>query len=213
MTRDCTVVHLVRHGEVANPTGILYGRLPGFGLSAAGRQMAEQVADFFTGIELSLLMSSPLERALETAQPLADRTGLPIVVDDRLIESANLFEGTRADSARDLLSRPRAWWLLRNPFEPSWGEPYRAVAARMLDAAGHAAREAAGGQAVLVTHQLPIWVTRRQVEGRHLWHRPDRRLCSLGSVTSLHYRDGRVVSVDYQEPAGAAGRARAVPGA
>lgn len=213
MTGGCTVVHLVRHGEVENPSGVLYGRLPGFGLSGAGREMAAEVARFFDGIEVSLIVSSPLERARQTAEPLATRTGLPVRVDDRLIESANRFQGMRVGTVRELLGRPANLWLLRNPFTPSWGERYDEVARRVLDAAASAARDAAGGHAVLVSHQLPIWVARRRVEGRHLWHRPDRRLCSLGSVTSLHYRGGRVVAVDYREPAGAAARNRAVPGA
>jgi broad specificity phosphatase PhoE len=54
---------------------------------------------------------------------------------------------------------------------------------------------------VLVSHQLPIWVTRCQVEGRRLWHDPRSRECSLASLTSFTYRGDEIVAVTYSEPA------------
>src|SRR5690348_5875191 len=86
---DVTIVHLLRHGEVENPAGIIYGRLPGYHLSANGRAMASAAADFFAGRPVAVLFCSPLERAQETARPVAERLGLDIVTDDRLIESWN----------------------------------------------------------------------------------------------------------------------------
>ena len=82
-----TVVHLVRHGEVHNPTRVLYGRIPGFGLSEDGRMMAKAAADFLAGRDVTLLLSSPLERARETAEPIAAQFGLPVTVDERLIRA------------------------------------------------------------------------------------------------------------------------------
>ena len=90
---------------------------------------------------------------------------------------------------------------------PSWGEPYRAQAARMLAVVdrlrGEAvAAEGPGAESVLVSHQLPIWVTRLAVEGRPLWHDPRKRECTLTSVTSLVFADdGTLLRVDYSEPA------------
>ena len=193
-----TVVHLVRHGEVSNPDGILYGRLPGFHLSEEGRLMAKAAAGFLAGRDVAVLVTSPLERAQETAAPLAAQFGLAPQVDDRLIEPWNHFEGTRFGIGDGALRRPANWWYLRNPFRPSWGEPYTSVAARM-----EAAIAAAGREAVCVSHQLPIWVTRRSVEGRRLWHDPRRRQCALGSVTSFSFRAEQVIGVSYAEPAGA----------
>lgn len=205
MTR--TVVHLVRHGEVHNPEHVLYGRLPGFRLSTEGEQMAAVVAKVLAGRDIVLVRASPLERAQQTAAPLADLLGVHVGVDDRLIESDNVFEGSvRA------WSRPGSWRHLYNPLRPSWGEPYRDVAARVLAACDDARDAATGHEVVLVSHQLPIWVARRAVEGKRLWHRPDRRVCALGSVTSFDYDGGRIVRIGYQEPAGALGR-RTVGGA
>ena len=196
-----TVVHLLRHGEVFNPTKILYGRLPGFRLSELGVQMAKAAADSVAGHDITRLVSSPLERARQTAEPFAERFGLPVVVDDRLIESGNAFEGKRVSVGDGALRDPRNWWLLRDPFLPSWGEPYRLIAARML-AAVHAARDAAAGhEALCVSHQLPIWTLRRFLEHKRLWHDPRKRRCALASLTSLHYEDEQLVGIGYTEPA------------
>ncbi len=200
-----TIVHLVRHGEVANPDGILYGRIPGFRLSEDGQMMAKNAADFLAGRDITLLRSSPLERAIQTAEPIAAQLGLTIEIDERLIEPWNHFEGLNVGVGDGSLRAPRHWYYLRNPFRPSWGEPYKEVAARVLAAAAGAAAAARGHEAVCVSHQLPIWVARRSAEGRTLWHDPRRRQCALGSVTSLAYEGDRLTSVSYAEPSGSAG--------
>ena len=201
-----TIVHLVRHGEVENPGRVLYGRIPGFHLSADGRVMAKAAADFLAGRDVTLLRSSPLERALETAEPLSAEFGLEIEIDPRLIEPWNHFEGMTFGVGDGSLKRPRHWHHLWNPFRPSWGEPYAEIEARMRAAMSDAARTAHGHEAVCVSHQLPIWVARRSVEGRRLWHDPRRRECALASVTSFSYRDGEIIAVSYAEPAGGAQR-------
>jgi len=209
---ELTVVHLLRHGEVHNPAKILYGRLPGYRLSTTGEAMALAAAEWFTGKDVTHLLSSPLERAQQTAQPLAKALGLPVTIDERLIEAGNAFEGLRVGVGDGVLRAPQHWWKLRNPFRPSWGEPYVEIAARML-AAVEAARDAARGhEAVLVSHQLPIWTLRLHVEGRRYAHDPRRRQCGLASVTSLTYDGDRFAGLSYAEPAGATDP-DAVPGA
>jgi broad specificity phosphatase PhoE len=196
-----TVVHLLRHGEVHNPAGILYGRLPDYHLSELGVKMAEVIADTLAGRDVTHLVSSPMERAQETAAPLADRLDLTVATDEQLIEGDNYFEGERFGVGDGALRNVRAWRLLRNPFTPSWGEPYAQIAARMT-AALHAARAAAAGrEAVCVSHQLPIWTLRRHLEGKRLWHDPRRRQCALASLTSFHFHDDEVVKIEYAEPA------------
>ena len=207
-----TVVHVLRHGEVHNPDKILYGRLPGFRLSAAGEGMAVKAAKWFLDKDVTHLVASPLERAQQTAAPIAEALSLPVGTDDRLIEAGNAFEGLAVAGGAGVFRAPGNWWKLRNPFRPSWGEPYVEIAARML-AAAEAARDAARGhEAVLVSHQLPIWTLRLHVEGRRYAHDPRRRQCALASVTSLTYDGDRVAGVGYAEPAGATDP-DAVPGA
>lgn len=204
MTR--TTVHLLRHGEVHNPGAVLYGRLPGFGLSEDGHTMARDAAEALQDRNITVVIASPLQRAQETATPIAEMLGVPIGTDERLLESENVFEGKPFGVGDGALRRPQHWPHLRNPFVPSWGEPYAVIAERMLDAAQSARDQARGTEAVCVSHQLPIWTVRRYVEGRKLWHRPDRRQCGLASLTSITWEDDRVVTVAYSEPAGAAAR-------
>lgn len=203
-----TTVHLVRHGEVFNPTGVLYGRLPGFTLSETGERMAVLAAEALRGHDVTIVRSSPLERAVQTAVPIAAEFDVAPTTDDRLIESDNIFEGKTFGIGDGSLKNPAIWRHLWNPFRPSWGEPYAEVAARVLAAVADAREASLGHEAVLVSHQLPIEITRRKAEGDHLWHRPDRRKCALASITSLVYDDDRLVAVDYAEPAGESGRHR-----
>lgn len=197
-----TVVHLMRHGEVNNPEGILYGRLPDFHLSDLGAEMARRVAEWLKPRhQLAYLVASPLERAQETAQPIAESFGLEIHTDERVIESGNLFEGKLFGVGSGALRQWRSWWLLRNPLTPSWGEPYRKVADRMLAAMAGARDEARGHDALIVSHQLPIWTARSAVERRRFAHDPRKRECTLASVTSFTYAGDEVVSVAYTEPA------------
>jgi broad specificity phosphatase PhoE len=197
------VVHLLRHGEVHNPDGVLYGRLPGFRLSELGERQAQAAADWLAQRDITYLVSSPLERAQQTAEPLAKATGLTVETDERLVEAANYLQGRPVAGGKGLFSDAANWKYFRNPVRPSWGEPYAEIAARML-AAARAARDAAGaGEAVCISHQLPIVCARRSVEGLHLWHDPRRRQCSLASVTSITFDGDTVVRVEYAEPAAA----------
>lgn len=200
-TTGQTTVHVLRHGEVHNPTKVLYGRLPGFHLSDLGRAMAERIAERVRGTDITHLVSSPLERAMETAAPVAEVLGLDISVDDRLIEAGNVFQGQTFGVGDGSLRRPGHWRHLVNPFRPSWGEPYTEIAARMLAAIAAARDAARGHQALAVSHQLPIWTARSFATGRHLWHDPRRRHCSLASLTSFTYDGDDLVSVSYEEPA------------
>lgn len=198
-----TIVHLLRHGEVYNPEGILYGRRDGFHLSDLGNTMAQRVADSIGDRDIVHLRVSPLERAQETARPLATARGLEIVTDERVIESTNKFEGLNfGEGAMTIVKRPRLWRYLYNPFKPSWGEASATIVARMMAAVEDARRAAAGHEAVIVSHQLPIWTTRLHVEGRRQLHDPRRRECTLCSLTSLHFVGDRITQVSYSEPAG-----------
>ena len=196
-----TVVHFLRHGEVLNPTKILYGRLTGFRLSPLGEQMAKAAVQALATHDVTVIVSSPLERAVQTAEPFAAQFGLEVSTDDRLIESANFFEGKRVSVGDGALRDPRNWWALRDPFAPSWGESYRAIADRMYAALLDIREQAEGHEAVCVSHQLPIWTLRRHMEGKRLWHDPRKRQCGLASLTSFHFDDTTLVGVGYREPA------------
>ncbi|MEJ3652401.1 histidine phosphatase family protein [Actinomycetes bacterium KLBMP 9759] len=197
-----TTVHLLRHGEVHNPDGILYGRLSGFRLSENGIHQAEIVAKSLAEADVAAVVASPLQRAQETAGPIAAAHGLEIVTYDGLIEADNRFEGQKVSVGDGALRSPRHWPVLRDPFTPSWGEPYLRIAHRMFGAV-HMARELGiGREVVCVSHQLPIWTLRRFVTGKRLWHDPRRRQCALASLTTLVFTGTELTGVRYSEPAG-----------
>lgn len=197
-----TQVHLLRHGEVHNPEGILYGRAAGYFLSKRGRAMAQRIAERVGDRDITHIVSSPLERAQETAAPLAAVRELAVALDDRLIESENAFAGNKFTIKQSLLLNPAVWPKLINPFRPSWGEPYQDIAARMWPAVLQARDEALGHEAVVVSHQLPIWITRLHAEGKRFVHDPRSRQCTLCSLTTLTFEDDQLATITYSEPAG-----------
>ncbi|MBO9577540.1 MAG: histidine phosphatase family protein [Microbacteriaceae bacterium] len=195
------LLHLVRHGEVENPDGILYGRIPGFALSERGARMAALAAASLEGRPVNALIASPLQRTRESAAPWASAFSLPVTLDERIIEPWNRFEGSRM---REAVMKPRNWPLLLRPRVPSWGEPYVEVRDRMLAAMDEAWDEADGGEVVLVSHQMPIWTTTLAVNGRRLHHDPRKRRTALSSITSFRRDEASStgwVEVGYQEPA------------
>jgi broad specificity phosphatase PhoE len=211
--KDVTVVHLMRHGEVENPSGVLYGRLPGYHLSELGQKMAQRVADHLAGHDIVHVVASPLERAQETAAPIASAHGLDVAADERLIEAENIFQGKTFGVGDGSLRNPGYWKYLTNPFRPSWGEPYIEQVVRMMAALNSARDAARGHEAVCVSHQLPIWVTRCFAERRRLWHDPRKRQCTLASLTTFTYQGDKIVSIGYSEPARELVPAHLLPGA
>ena len=203
----------MRHGEVQNPERIVYGRLPNYHLTEKGRAMTRASAEHFArlmseGHNIVYLTCSPLTRTRESAEPITELLGLEAHPDPRLIEGGNHFEGLHVNKD-ELLRNPRHWPKLLNPTRPSWGEPYAEQAARMAAAIRDAAAKAVelggeGSEAIVVSHQLPIWMARRSAEGKFLPHDPRTRQCNLASVTSFHFDDlhgNSRPSISYCEPA------------
>jgi broad specificity phosphatase PhoE len=195
-------IHLVRHGEVDNPNGVLYGRLPNFALSALGRQMAQVSADELasTGANYTRLISSPLLRTLQSARPISEALKLSVSTEDLIIEPTNIFEGKKVGLAT-VTANPAYLLKLYNPFQPSWGEPYKQIVARMTEALRRAWDETATGEVVMVSHQLPIWALHLASTGKPLWHDPRSRRCDLSSITSFEFVGGKLKEVDYRDPA------------
>jgi broad specificity phosphatase PhoE len=199
--RSQTVVHVMRHGEVHNPDKILYGRKPGFYLSERGKAQAQAVAEALAGRDIVAVVASQLERAQQTATPIARHHGLDIGTDADLIESENVFEGKRVSPGDGALRDPRNWKYLTNPLRPSWGEPYKQVAARMRRAVAEARLLGIGHEVVCVSHQLPVEILRRSMLGHHLPHDPRKRMCDLASLNTFVFEGEDLVDWKYWEPA------------
>jgi broad specificity phosphatase PhoE len=197
-----TRIHLVRHGEVDNPNGVLYGRLPNFALSALGRQMAEATAAELcgSGHNITRLISSPLLRTLQSARPFNLKLNMAVLQDPRIIEPTNIFEGKKV-GLETVLKNPSYALRLVNPLRPSWGEPYSKIVKRMISAMRSAWDETQDGEVVMVSHQLPIWTVHLKAAGKPLFHDPRSRRCELSSVTSFEFQGNKLVEVDYRHPA------------
>ncbi|WP_166986042.1 histidine phosphatase family protein [Canibacter zhoujuaniae] len=200
-------IHLIRHGEVDNPEGILYGRLPGYALSENGRKMAELATQALldSGVAVGHLYASPLLRAQQSARPIAEVFEREIKTEQRIIEPTNKFEGLKnhgPDSAfKQLRHLPKLW----NPVLPSWGEPYARIARRVLaamdDAWTLAQASDVAGDIVMVSHQAVIWAAHRRINGKPLMHNPASRRCDLSSITTFEKIDDVWREIAYVSPA------------
>ena len=133
----------MRHGEVHNPDKILYGRLPDYHLSEKGRAQAQAVADWLADRDITYVVASPLERAQETAAPIAERHGLPVDTDDELIESIEHLPGPEGFARRRRAARPAQ---LVAPAQPAHAVVGRALPRdRRADDGGAAPRPDQGG--------------------------------------------------------------------
>ena len=164
--------------------------------------MAEAAAEALAeaGVKPVKLVVSPLLRTQQSAEPIAKKFSLKPDLDERVIEPYNIFEGRKV-SPKTVLLRPHLVFHLRNPMQPSWGESYVSVVERMMDAMREAAESVRDGHVVFVTHQLPIWMVHRHLSGARLAHNPSKRRCSLSSITTFEYVDGKFREVDYKDPA------------
>ena len=196
-------MHLVRHGEVFNPERVLYGRLSNYRLSERGEVMAAAAATELVerGRPIMRVIASPLQRAQESAAPIAAAFALSIDTDERIIEPTNAFEGKRMRGPDGALRDPRNWPTLINPLKPSWGEPFRAVSERMLAAIDDAWNSVDEGDVVLVSHQLPIWMVHRALAHEQLAHDPRKRRCDLSSITTLSWHGDHFAETGYASPA------------
>jgi broad specificity phosphatase PhoE len=195
-----TTIHLVRHGEVENPKGVVYGRLPGYHLSERGLHQAQEASRHLAGADIGCVWSSPLERAQETAAAIAEPHSLEITTDERLIESDTTLEGV-ARTVAAVLRDPRHWWKFRNPMQPSWGESFLAIRGRMLSAIRAAIAAADGREAVVVSHQTPVLVARFALAGRRVPPWLGMTPCETGSVTTLLLEGDQLVRASYFRPA------------
>jgi broad specificity phosphatase PhoE len=192
-------VHLVRHGEVENPKGVIYGRLPGYNLSKRGEEQVAEASRHLAAANVGAIWSSPLERAQETARMIAEPHKLGVVTDDRLLESDTTFQGA-GRSLRAFLISPQLWWKLRNPWGPSWGESFSEIRQRMLSAVTEALASAAGREIVIVSHQTPVLVARLALARRRVPPWLAGIPCATASVTTVVVEDGRVIEDSYFVP-------------
>lgn len=146
----------IRHGEVHNPEGIIYSGLPGYGLSNLGRNQARQVADAVKDMNIVALYASPLDRAIETAQAIADVTGAEVRPDIRLHEWRHWAQWAGM-TWEELRTKGRdAWEMYRSdPGSVTTGESLEQLADRVESWLADVERDYADGVVIGVAHLEP----------------------------------------------------------
>ncbi len=185
-----TVALLVRHGRTPTTGDVLPGRAPGLHLAEAGRAQAEAVADRLAGLEkVDAVYASPLERARETAAPIAKRLGLRVRSDRGLLEcDFGEWTGARLAALRKL---PEWKAVQRYPsgFRFPNGESFVEMQARITGTVNRLRARHPGGTLVLVSHADPIKAVVADAAGTHL-DLFQRLVISPCSVTAIAFADG-----------------------
>jgi broad specificity phosphatase PhoE len=204
-------LYLVRHCDVANPHGVLYGYLPGFGLSAKGLAQAESLGQRLRGQPVRVIRTSPLERARQTTSIIARHLDNPeVVVDDDLVEArfGLYLQGIRY--AQVPWRRPLWWVHMVYPGLLRRDERVSAMAGRVERSLERLLESVGDGTGVCVSHGDPIqafWITYLH---RHPWALHHLQ-CAKGGLLALDYESGKLVKVTYVPPQVAAAPPAADP--
>lgn len=193
-TPSSTLLLLVRHGETPTTGMVLPGRAPGLHLSERGRAQAGRVAERLTGLSVSALYSSPLERACETAEPTAASTGLEVQREPGLLE-CDFGEWTGAAIA-DLAVLPEWRTVQHSPstFRFPHGESFTEMQDRIVGSLAALCAAHAGGVVVCFSHADPIKAAVAHALGTPL-DLFQRIMISPGSVSAVQFVDGQASSV------------------
>lgn len=159
-----TTIYLVRHGEVHNPTKVVYGRIPGFYLSETGRAQAMKLGSHLSGKKLSAIYASPLERTHETATYIHKHHGhLNIVHDERIIECYTPLEGESIE-----VVEKNNWNFYEPEFLAKGGESLEDIWNRMNTFFTEKVKQHAGEEIAVVSHGDPIMITAARHAGKPL---------------------------------------------
>lgn len=185
---------LVRHGVTPTTGRVLPGRAPGLHLADAGLRQAERVAERLAALPVAALYSSPLERALETAQPTADRLGLPVTIDGGLAE-CDFGEWTGLELS--VLARRKEWQTVQrapSTFHFPGGEGFAAMQARVVAAVDRLRSAHRGGVVACFSHADPIKAALAHALGTHL-DLFQRIVVGPASVSVIWYPDAGAPAV------------------
>ncbi|MFM2181991.1 MAG: hypothetical protein RJB61_285 [Actinomycetota bacterium] len=188
-----TLVLLVRHGQTPTTGKVLPGRAPGLHLADAGREQAERAAARIAELpRVDALYASPLERARETAAPIAAARKLRVQVERGLLE-CDFGEWTGRELAA--LSKLPEWQTVQrapSTFTFPGGESFTAMQTRMVAAVDRIRAKHAGGVVVCVSHADPIKALVAHALGTHI-DLFQRIVISTCSITAIAYGMGTPV--------------------
>jgi len=200
MRMAATRVYLVRHCDVHNPDGVLYGHLPAFRLSSKGERQADALGRYLARTTAKVIYTSPLERAYQTSTIIASELhGVPIVREDDLVE-ARFGKYLQGVKPRDVPWRRPLWWVhMAWPGVLRRDETVAAMAERVRRPLLRVLREHPGDGGICVSHGDPIQAFWVEAEGRppYALHRLQ---CAKGGVLVLDYRDETLEHLEYVAP-------------
>jgi len=187
-----TNVLVVRHAEVHNPQDIVYGRLPGFGLNARGREQAERSAAFLAARKVSMIYTSPLLRARHTAAILGRRLHVPIRESSKLIEVRTCYQG----SPNSILLPGFSFF---EPLKEPRDETIQDIFDRFHRFLRSMVRRHPGETVVAISHGDPITIMRIGLEGKPLTARSMHSAvyAARASVTQVEIRPEEPVWLSY----------------
>jgi probable phosphomutase (TIGR03848 family) len=162
------MVFLIRHGLTDHTGTRLYGRTPGLHLSERGREQAERLAERFSRVRLAAVYSSPLERCIETAMPLAASKGLRVTRRPGLVE---MDAGAWTNRPLSGLTRTKLWQRIQHtPSQAAFpdGESFAAANARLVGELGQIAGRHPRGRVAMVSHSDTIRMMLAHLAGAHL---------------------------------------------
>ena len=197
-----TLVLLVRHGQTPTTGKLLPGRAPGLHLAEAGIEQARRAAERIAALpHIDAIYSSPLERARETAAPIAAATGTKVTVDKGLLE-CDFGDWTGAE-LRKLMKLPEWNTVQRAPsaFTFPNGESFTAMQTRIVSALDRLRSKHPGGVIVCVSHADPIKAAVAHALGTHI-DLFQRIVIGTCSISAIAYHGGAPVVLTVNSPGG-----------
>ncbi len=180
----------MRHGQTPTTGKVLPGRAPGLHLADVGTQQAQRAADRIAELKtVDAIYASPLERARETAAPIASARGMKVHIDKGLLE-CDFGDWTGAE-LKKLMKLPEWGTVQRAPstFTFPGGESFNAMQTRMVTAIDRLRVAHAGGVIVCVSHADPIKAAVAHAMGTHI-DLFQRIVIGTCSITAIAYGMG-----------------------
>lgn len=185
-----TIIYFIRHGEVYNPHKVLYGRLPGFPLTVKGEQQINKLAQNLVGKGISVIYTSPLERARQTADILAGHLGIAAISSNFLLETRHARDGISL-----VTFHAKVEPHLYEPGNLKAGqETIKSQAIRMQKFIKNIISKHLGQSIAAVSHGDPIIIVRAETEGKQLTYDYKKRNyikpgeCFTLEITGNNYR-------------------------
>lgn len=192
-----TTVHLVRHGEVHNPTGVFYGRIPGFKLSENGRNQVKKLGKHLSNRSIKKIYASPLDRTKETAAIIQEFfPTIPVSYDERLIEVGSPVQGK---PMAELI--PSQWNFYIEEFIAQGGESLEDIWKRMSSFFSEVVPLHDNEEIIVVSHGDPIMITAASYQGLPLRFESIRNSVYIETAQGMQLLfDGHTVIMDHIQP-------------